>query len=314
MMVRIGPAGLLIGRHNGCDVQLMDESASRRHALLRVVPDGVELIALGRHPVLVDGRSAAPVERVAAGATLGFPGLVCRVRMRNAEDTVPVAYSLRHDGNHLPIRTTPYVVGSGAATHVQIAGWPDEAFRIHLAQNMLYVELLAETALHNGAEIAPGAPVTLSLGDELRYRGEAFVIEQAAAGSSSTLVGEIRPRAVAAVLEPLPRGGRLTLAFADGDRKVYLPGRRFQLISTLLLPPPPHAAGDYVPDSEVIPLVWSDTDEVGGRKDVNVLLSRCRHDLIAAGISPTDLIERAPGGRATRIVLAPGATVRSAPE
>lgn len=53
--------------------------------------------------------------------------------------------------------------------------------------------------------------------------------------------------------------------------------------------------------------MWDDTDEVGDRTAVNVLIARCRHDLAAAGTLVA--IERAPGGRATRICLAPGADV-----
>jgi hypothetical protein len=58
-----------------------------------------------------------------------------------------------------------------------------------------------------------------------------------------------------------------------------------------------------------VPLVWDDDDEVGGRQDINVLLTRCRRDLVGAGIAAAGLIERAPGGRATRVLLAAGAKV-----
>jgi len=41
----------------------------------------------------------------------------------------------------------------------------------------------------------------------------------------------------------------------------------------------------------------------------NVLVTRCRQDLAAAGIAATNLLERAHGGGATRLCLAPGARV-----
>ena len=104
-----------------------------------------------------------------------------------------------------------------------------------------------------------------------------------------------------------PRGGRITFAFPDGDRTVYLPGRRFALLSALAAPPAPLALGDFVPDSELVPVVWADDDTVGGRAEINVLLTRCRQDLVAAGISATSLLERAPRGPATPQRAAPGA-------
>ena len=64
----------------------------------------------------------------------------------------------------------------------------------------------------------------------------------------------------------------------------------------------------------VVPSAVRHDDLVGGRQEINVLLTRCRQDLVAAGIAPTKLLERAPGGRATRIALAPGAEIKHAGE
>lgn len=112
----------------------------------------------------------------------------------------------------------------------------------------------------------------------------------------------------AVALHPLPRGGHVAFTFRDGDRSVYLPGRRFQLVWTLLVPPAPHAAGELIPNADLIEQVWDDDPALGSRRDLNVLIMRCRQDLVAAGISAA-LIERAPGGCATRIRLGPGAQV-----
>jgi hypothetical protein len=317
--LRIGSAGLLIGRHRSCDIQLEDDTASRRHALLRVVPEGVELIVLGRQPVRVDGRPCAGAELLPGAARLSFPGFDCNVRVERVEEDVPVDYCLRRGLDRIPIRTSPFVIGSGASAQVVVAGWPAEALRFQVAQGQLYLDI-------EGGEVAP-----LHVGDHVEYAGEMFRIEHAAEGNTSTrpladmkdrlaaaiekVAREAGPvRATEVVLEPLPRGGRVTFRFADGDRRVYLPGRRFQLISALVSPPPPLRVGEFVPDSEVVSLVWDDDDSVGGRADINVLLTRCRQDLVAAGIDPASLLERAPGGRATRLLLAPGAKVRAATE
>jgi hypothetical protein len=310
--VRIGPEGLLVGRHRSCDVQLADESASRRHALLRVAPEGVELVVLGRQPVHVADKPCTSVQLLAPDESLRFPGFTCTVRVEEADEPVRVDHALRRGRDRVPIKSSPFVVGGGASARVVIAGWPDEALRFTTAQGELYVEVGDAGATHNGNEVAAGTPVQLARGDELAYRGETFAIDEANAGDASTVVTPTGGRPAGATLEPLPRGGRVRFAFVDGERSVYLPGRRYRLVSALLQPPAPHAAGDFIPDAELVPVVWNDDDEVGGRQDINVLLTRCRQDLVAAGIAPAGLLERAPGGRATRIVLAPNAQIRLA--
>ena len=62
-------------------------------------------------------------------------------------------------------------------------------------------------------------------------------------------------------------------------------------------------------DTTIVPLVWNDTREGGAREDINVLLSRLRRDLVTGNVASA-ILERAPGGRATRFVVAPGASVR----
>lgn len=304
MAVGIGAAGLLVGRHRDCDIQLADESASRRHALLRVALDGVELIALGRQPVHVDDHPCSTVQTVHDGTRLAFPGFACHVRIERPHEAVRVDYALRRGDERFPIRTSPFVV--------VVAGWPDDAVRFHTAQGVLFVELSGEPGWLDGVELAPGVPAAVAAGNTLVYRDHTFVVEHASDDNASTVVTPSPTRATGVVLQPLPRGGRVTFRFNDGDRTVYLPGRRFRLIFALVMPPKPHVAGDYISDNDVVPFVWNDNDEVGGRTDINVVLTRIRQDLVAGGIAATALLERAPGGRATRIVLAPGASIELA--
>jgi hypothetical protein len=314
MSLRIGPAGLLVGRHRSCDLQLADEAASRRHALLRVSLDGVELVVLGRQPVHVNDRACTAVETLRDGDRLRFSSFECRVRSERSEEPVRVAFCLRHDRERLQIHATPYVVGASPNANVVISGWPDEALRFRIAQGVLHIEATGADARIGDAPLEPGIPIVLALGDAVTFRGETFTIELADPGDASTVLTGTTPYPTRVVVEPLPRGGRLTFTFPDGDRAVYLPSRRFQLVSALLQPPSPRVAGEFIPDHVIVPIVWNDDDEVGGRQDINVLLTRCRQDLVAAGIAATSLLERAPGGRATRIVLAPNAQVRSASE
>jgi len=292
MSMHVGPAGVLIGRHRSCDIQLANKTTSRRHALVRVAPEGVELIVLGKHPVHVDGRASAPIEILADGARVEFPGFAFLVRLDRADDSVRVDYALVRGSERFPIRTTPFVIGGGPTAHVVMAGWPDAAVQLRLVEDMLYVEI-------DGAD-----PIAVTAGDTFSVRDQTFSIARVHGDDASTVVPQPDLRATALVLEPLPRGGRVTWQFADGPRSVYIPGRRFRLVHALAAPPAPFVIGDYIPDSELVPIVWADNDEVGGRTDINVLLTRCRQDLVAAGLAATALIERAPGGRATRLVVA----------
>ena len=47
---RVGPSGILIGRQGDCDIVAADPSISRRHAHVRLTPDGVEVVPPGVHP------------------------------------------------------------------------------------------------------------------------------------------------------------------------------------------------------------------------------------------------------------------------
>jgi len=314
MAVRIGFEGLLIGRHRSCDVQLTDETASRRHALLRITRAAVELVVLGQAPVELNDAPCTSARELANGDRLRLPGFEGRVRIERHEESVRLSHALRRGRERFQIRSSPFIIGTGHAARVVIAGWPEEAIRFSSVQDALIVELAEPGGTLDGNELAALAPTVVHVGDAVEFRGETFWIEEAEAGDSSTVLSTPSVAPTAVVLRPLPRGGRITFSYPTGERTVYVPGRRFQLLSALLVPAPPLRAGDYVNDADLVPLVWNDNDEVGGRQDINVLLTRCRQDLIAAGIAATALLERAPGGRATRIVLAPGAVVRTATE
>jgi hypothetical protein len=54
--------------------------------------------------------------------------------------------------------------------------------------------------------------------------------------------------------------------------------------------------------------VWPGNPGVS-RSEINVHITRCRRDLVAAGLPGPRLIERAPGGGATRLTLGPNCEV-----
>ena len=75
----------------------------------------------------------------------------------------------------------------------------------------------------------------------------------------------------------------------------------------ILMPPSGFDPGDHLPDEVLIPRIWPGEDR--GRLDVNQLLYRTRHDLLAVGVDGLQILSRARGGRATAFLLAPGAQV-----
>jgi hypothetical protein len=105
----------------------------------------------------------------------------------------------------------------------------------------------------------------------------------------------------------LARGGRLTFDWRGCPRDVYLPERRCDLVAALLQPPAPFAAGDFVPDDVLLPMVWP--GRVMSRVDLNTVLHRARQDLARAVVDGGALLARAEGGNATRFVLARDADI-----
>ena len=126
------------------------------------------------------------------------------------------------------------------------------------------------------------------------------------AAATTALGGGELPARVA--IELLPRGGRVVFSIGAGDRAVYLADRRFDLVVALARPPGGLRAGEFVSDDALRAVVWPRRPSVS-RPEINMLISRCRRDLVEAGLAGPRLIERAPGGGGTRLALAPGAEV-----
>ena len=109
-------------------------------------------------------------------------------------------------------------------------------------------------------------------------------------------------------VELLPRGGRVVFSLPGREHTVYLADRRLDLIAALVRPPAGYAPGEFIPDDVLRPIVWPRNPNVV-RSDINVHITRCRKDLLAAGLAGPRLLQRAPGGGATRLALAPGCTI-----
>jgi len=303
---RVGSSGVVIGRQRDCDIVAIDPSVSRRHALIRLVADGVEVLPLGRSPIEVNGKKCDRPTAVVDGDRIGVPGLEVTVQVEAQRPDTTTAPSYRLDrarGGGFGIVHSPFVIGGGATDDLMVKRWPAGALRLHLAQGELYVEATAGKARCNGRELEPGAMEPLVSGDEIAFRKEVFVVHQAVrdATTAAGFMADV-PRRV--VVEVLPRGGRVVFTVHDGDRAVFLADRRLDLIIALLRPPDGYRAGEFVPDDVVRAVVWPRNPGVS-RPEINMLISRCRRDLVEAGLAGARLLERAPGGGGTRLALAP---------
>src|SRR5687767_9542627 len=111
---RVGPSGLIIGRQRDCDIVATDPSVSRRHALIRITGDGVEVVPLGKAPVAVNGVDMTDEAMLAHGDELRIQGLTLRVEIDlPPADRAPARFVLERAGNSFGISHSPFVVGGG---------------------------------------------------------------------------------------------------------------------------------------------------------------------------------------------------------
>ncbi len=307
---RVGPSGVLIGRQSDCDIVASDPSVSRRHALVRLTGDGVEVVPLGRSPVDVNGAPSTKPRALANGDELRLPGLTLSVAITipRPDDAARPGFLLaRADGGSFGVAHTPFVIGGGETDDLIVKRWPARVMSLHLAQGALFVELHAGAATRNGAPLETGALSALAPGDALACRGETFIVT-AVGGPEVTTALRSDQLPVRLEIEMLPRGGRVIFTIGASERAVYLADRRFDLVIALARPPAGHRAGEFITDDVLRGVVWPRKPSVT-RPEINMLISRCRRDLVEAGLAGPHLIERAPGGGGTRLVLAPDAEI-----
>ena len=307
---RVGQNGVIIGRQKDCDIVTLEPSVSRRHALVRITADGVEVVPLGRAPVEINGVPSDKPHALGDGDTLGVPGLTLTVKVEAArpDPDAPGGFVLQRErGGSFGIAHTPFMIGGGEADDLIIKKWPESLLALHVAQGELFVELRTGKAEHEGEPIEPGVLEPVAVGDSLTCRGETFMLAYAGV-AATTAVAARNELPLKVEIELLPRGGRVVFTLAVGERAVYLADRRLDLMMALLRPPEGQQAGEFITDDSVRAVVWPRNPSVS-RPEINMLISRCRRDLLDAGLAGPRLIERAPGGGGTRITLAPNATV-----
>jgi hypothetical protein len=309
---RVGPNGILIGRQGDCDIVATDPQVSRRHALVRLTSDGAEAVPLGRGPIDLNGKDHTSPIALAHGDVLRLPNLELRIEITIPKPDRDAAGFLleRANGSGFRISHTPFTLGGGDTDDLIVKAWPPSALAFHLAQGELFVELHddATPTLRSGQPLTADTLEPLVIGDTIAYRGETFTIAIAPGRVATTAVGSRTELPTRVEIEMLPRGGRVLFTVGGREHAVYLADRRFDLLVALLRPPSGHQPGDFIPDDAVRAIVWPRKPEVS-RQEINMLISRCRKDLIEVGLAGPRLLERAPGGGGTRIALAANAVV-----
>ncbi len=310
---RVGSNGILIGRQGDCDIVAVDPAVSRRHALVRLTSEGAEVVPLGRAPFELNGLDSDQARALAHGDVLRLPGLELHIEIAipRPERDAPAGFVLEREratSGGFRISHTPFTLGGGDSDDLIVKTWPAAALRFHLAQGELFVEVREGTAERSGQLIATDMLEPMVAGDTISYRDETFTISPAPGRVATTAVGARTELPSRVEIEMLPRGGRVIFTGGARDHAVYLPDRRFDLINALLRPPAGYQPGELIPDDTVRAIVWPRKPSVS-RQEINMLISRCRRDLVDVGLAGPRLLERAPGGGATRLALAANATV-----
>lgn len=306
---RVGPQGLLIGREPGCDVLISDPKISRRHALIRIVHDGIELVPLGRLAILLNGKPCEQTHTLVDGDRLVVSDqvFVVQVEMPRPGKT-GAGYRLVRGSSSFGISHTPFHVGGATTDDLILSSWPASALRFHLAQGELFVEVMDGVGTKSGQPIEAGSLEPIDVGDEIGYLSEVFQIDNVKDRANTTVAVAIHALPSKVLVEMLPRGGRVVFTLPGGEHTVYLADRRLDLITALVKPPSGFAAGDFIPDDVLRPLVWPRNPNVI-RSEINVHITRCRRDLLAAGLAGPRLLQRSPGGGGTRLALAKGCEI-----
>ncbi len=115
--------GIVIGRGEGCDLDLPDERVSRRHAALEPRSDGTLILTdLGSaNGTLVNGHSIAGPVRLAGGEELRLGDTICTVDAAVAAASTPGAVAGRRDAVALAVAAA-VLAGVGTAVGLALGG------------------------------------------------------------------------------------------------------------------------------------------------------------------------------------------------
>lgn len=290
---------LFIGRDAACHIVLSDATISRRHALVLSGDGATRVVPLGKRPVEVGGAAIQGPTVVRHGDELRVGASLFRFDL---EDASPATrWMIDVEGRRYAIHRAGFAIGGGEDDDLQIEGWPERA--IVLSVRRRGARLTTSVPIDE-PPLEPGAAQDVARGDVFALRGKRFQLVEATAAQATLDQPSV---ATEVDVEFFPNGGVATFTVGRAF-VVWLPQRRADLIATLVRPPTGYAPGDWIGDDVLIPRVWG--SEGASRLQVNTLIHRTRQSLGEAGLNGAELIERAKGGGATRLLLAAGANIQ----
>ena len=288
---------LLVGRSPTCHVVLASPRVSRQQALLVELEGGAQVVPLGRAPITLRG---TPLEAPAVarhGDLLDIDGATFQIEI--AAISTASTWLIQLGQRSYPVRGSGFRAGGAETDDIRLPNWPDGAVVFYPAGASLLAEIHHDVTV-SGAT-SDGELLLLSAGSTLAHRGLTLTVTQASDAAATADLGGL-PTELS--VELMPNGALFKLR-VNREYAVWLPRKRGDLVAALLSPPGGLKAGDWIPDELLIPRVWG--GESASREQLNTLIHRARLTLAAAGLPGSGLIERAPGGKSTRLQIARGA-------
>lgn len=305
--IPLANGSLLIGRSPSCHVVLSDPHVSRRHVLVLELDGAAQIVPLGKGKIELAGKALDEPAMAANGDRLVCGEATFMVEVPPSADAPGWVLEV---GSHVyPVRGHGFRLGGGEANDLRLPGWPSTGATLYPVHGGLLAELGAEVEVQ-GAEMDVGSDdlpdsglVRLRSGSKLSAAG---LTVRVALSQSVPATIDLNPAPSQATLELMPNGALLRVML-DRLFLVWLPQKRGDLVAALLSPPTGVKPGDWVPDELLLPRVWG--NESASKAQLNTLIHRTRLSLTGAGLNGPSLLERAPGGGATRVRLAKNAVV-----
>ena len=297
--IALSHGSLLIGRAPSCHVVVSDPHVSRQHVLLLEVESTVQVVPLGKGRVELGGRPVEAPTLVSGTETLTVGTASFTFEM--PQSSAPPQWILEAGAHRYPIRRQGFVIGDDDHADLRLPSWPVGAVRLFPVTNGLLAEVARGVEVDSGR--TDGELTRLTSGSRLTCAGLDVVV---ALSSVAPATVDLTPEPTEAALELMPNGALLKLML-DRMHLVWLPQKRGDLVAALLSPPQRLAAGDWVQDDLLLHRVWG--NESASKAQLNTLVHRTRHSFTCAGVNGAGILERAPGGGATRMRLARNAAV-----
>jgi hypothetical protein len=278
-----------------------DPGVSRRHALVFAAAGIAQVLPLAKSGVVVGASVVHEIARLANGETVEIGSARFVVELDPSSDGPK--WLLGVGDRRYPIERTGFVVGGAPTDDLSVSAWPAHACELHPVDAALLLDASDALAIEIEGGTRDGDFIVLGDGARLRHGATELVVVAAtdapATAERTTLPTEVH-------LELVPHGAVVRIRLTD-LHVAFLPQRRGELVAALLRRSGAGSPGDWVDDDTLVSRVWG--RDGATRTQVNVLIHRARQSLTEAGLNGPALLERAPGGGATRFRIAQGARV-----